>query len=384
MSLRVEIKPELLHWAIERSGVDRLALQKRFGKLDQWLAQTVKPTLKQVEAFAKATYTPIGFLFLPEPPDARLPTQDFRTLANAKITRPGANLLATIYSCQQRQYWYREYLLNHGEPERAFVGSTFTRHAIEDCARAISRTIGFDVRQRASLSTWEEALIEFIDAVEGVGVLVMRSGIVDNNTRRKLSVAEFRGFALADSIAPLIFINGADTRSAQMFTLAHELAHIWLGQSALSDADMSRIETHRIERWCNQVAAELLVPMQQLREQLPVAEPVANALARLAKVYKVSTLVVLRRLFDAGQFSKTDFFSLYQKELDRLVEISQGRASGGDFYRNQPRKLSPTFARALIGSTLEGQTLYRDAMRMLGIKKVKTLNGLGRKLGVLM
>ena len=203
------------------------------------------------------------------------------------------------------------------------MGSTFTRHAIEDCARAISRTIGFDVTQRASLSTWEEALIEFIDAVEGVGVLVMRSGIVDNNTRRKLSVAEFRGFALADSIAPLIFINGADTKSAQMFTLAHELAHIWLGQSALSDADMSRIETHRIERWCNQVAAELLVPMQQLREQLPVAEPLASALARLAKVYKVSTLVVLRRLFDAGQFSKTDFFSLYQKELGRLAEISQ-------------------------------------------------------------
>ena len=264
------------------------------------------------------------------------------------------------------------------------MGSTFTRHAIEDCARAISRTIGFDVKQRASLSTWEEALIEFIDAVEGVGVLVMRSGIVDNNTRRKLSVAEFRGFALADSIAPLIFINGADTRSAQMFTLAHELAHIWLGQSALSDADMSRIETHRIERWCNQVAAELLVPMQQLRAQLPVAEPLASALARLAKVYKVSTLVVLRRLFDAGQLSETDFFSLYQKELGRLAEISQGGASGGDFYRNQPRKLSPTFARALIGSTLEGQTLYRDAMRMLGVKKVKTLNGLGRKLGVLM
>ena len=111
MSLRVEIKPELLHWAIERSGVDSLALQKRFGKLDQWLAQTVKPTFKQAEAFAKATYTPIGFLFLPEPPDERLPILDFRTLANAKITRPGANLLATIYSCQQHQYWYREYLL---------------------------------------------------------------------------------------------------------------------------------------------------------------------------------------------------------------------------------------------------------------------------------
>ncbi len=89
-------------------------------------------------------------------------------------------------------------------------------------------------------------------------------------------------------------------------------------------------------------------------------------------------------MFDAGQLSETDFFSLYQKELGRLAEISQGGASGGDFYRNQPRKLSPTFARALIGSTLEGQTLHRDAMRMLGVKKVKTLNGLGRKLGVLM
>ena len=120
--MRVEIKPELLRRAMERSGAGGPALRRRFAKLDEWLAQTVRPTLKQAEDFSRATYTPIGFLFLPEPPDEGLPIPDFRTPANEQITRPGANLLDAIYSCRQRQYWYREYLLNHGEQACSLCG----------------------------------------------------------------------------------------------------------------------------------------------------------------------------------------------------------------------------------------------------------------------
>ena len=383
MTVRIDIKPELLRWAMERSGVDSAVLYSRFSKLGAWLDCSAKPTLKQAEAFARATHTPFGFLLLPMPPEEPLPIPDFRTVANNRIARPSANLLDTIYRCQQRQYWYREYLLNHGEPARAFVGSLSLECSVNDCADLIRKAIGFDVEKRMNLSSWEQALSEFIDLAERAGVLVMRSGIVDNHTRRILDVEEFRGFALADSLAPLIFINGADAKSAQMFTLAHELAHIWLGETALSDADMARPGTQATEAWCNQVAAEILAPTHYLRRELRPGEHIDASLARLTRTFKVSTLVILRRLFDIGQIERNVFFALYSQELDRLKHLQQKRGTGGDFYRSQPGKLSPTFARALISSAVEGRTSFRDAMRMLGVRKTSTFRQLGRQLQVL-
>ena len=114
MALRVEVEPKLLTWAIERSGVDSVVLHNRFDRLDSWLDRSVQPTLKQVEAFAKATRTPIGFLFLHEPPEEHIPIPDYRTMANVQLSRPSANLLDTIYICQQRQEWYRDYARNNG------------------------------------------------------------------------------------------------------------------------------------------------------------------------------------------------------------------------------------------------------------------------------
>jgi len=105
MTTRVKIQPEILNWAIERSGLDNFVLHARFNKLDEWLDCSIEPTMKQVETFAKATYTPIGFMFLSQPPEEDLPIPDFRTLANTEITRPSANLLDTIYICQHRQHW---------------------------------------------------------------------------------------------------------------------------------------------------------------------------------------------------------------------------------------------------------------------------------------
>lgn len=378
--MRVEVRPELLRWARERSGLDIAALGRRFPRLDAWERGETRPTLKQVEGFAKATHTPVGYLFLQEPPVERMPIPDFRTVANERVGHPSPDLLDTVYICQQRQEWYRNFARSMGDEPLTFVGSVRVAGDVVRTAARIRRALGFDLAERRQLSTWTDALRRFIEQADAADVLVMVSGVVGSNNRRKLDPQEFRGFALADELAPLVFINGADTKAAQMFTLAHELVHVWIGQSALSDAQASQVPEHQVERWCNQVAAELLVPQKVLRAEYDRRADLRTEANRLARRFKVSTLVILRRIHDAGALTREQFWEAYEAELERLRAVPKG--SGGDFYLTLGARASKRFARALVLSTLEGRSSFTEAFRLLGFKKMATFRELGHSLGM--
>lgn len=379
---RVTVKKELLSWARERAGLEQDALIGKFKKLPEWEAGELQPTLKQAEAFARAVHVPFGYLFLKEPREEPLPIPDFRTFASQPISRPSPNLLDTIYVCQERQSWYRDFARMTQAPELEFIGNATVDMSPVDVAAQMRSTLGFGLDARKGCQTWTNALRLFIRQADDIGVLVMVSGVVMSNTHRKLDPTEFRGFALSDPLAPLIFINGADTKGAQIFTLAHELAHLWLGDSALSNIEAAPRRGFRQEEvWCNAVAAELLVPITSLRAELRTGESLTNTLSRLARRFKVSTLVILRRLLDAGQQDRSSFEEVWDQECKRLRQIAQKGSDGGDFYCTTIASISPRFARALISSTLEGQTLFRDAYRMLGVAKTETFNNLGREVG---
>ncbi|MFC1592661.1 ImmA/IrrE family metallo-endopeptidase [Candidatus Omnitrophota bacterium] len=310
----------------------------------------------------------------------KVPIPDFRTVGNEIFRHPSPDLLDTIYICQQRQEWYREYMRVSGGEPLEFVGIATAKDNVEEFAVRIRSALKFDIEERRKMSTWTDALRSFIEQAEQLGILVMVNGVVGNNNWRKLDPHEFRGFALTDNLAPLIFINNADTKSAKMFTLAHELVHIWIGQSALSDAQVTQITGNQIERWCNAVAAELLVPLAILREEYQKNKHLSDEVNRLARYFKVSTLVILRRIYDAKGLQKEQFWKAYNDEIERLLKIPT--KEGGNFYLTQPTRLSRRFAKALISNTLEGQTLYRNALHLLGFSKVSTFQDLGQSLGV--
>lgn len=384
MPVRVKVAPDLLRWAVERAGWDEETIERRAPQLDEWLIGTRQPTLKQLEKFASATYTPFGMLFLSEPPVEDVPIPDMRTVGSIAVSRPSADLLDTIYLCQSRQEWYRNYALENAALPLEIVKSATTAtdpHLVADQMRDM---LDFGLTERAELSGWEDARRRLINRIETIGVLVMINGIVGTNTHRKLNPQEFRGFALADPLAPLIFVNGADTKAAQIFTMIHELAHIWLGKSALSDAKMVAQGGIDEEQWCNRVAAELLLPLSALRVDYQ-GKATVRELERLARKYRVSTLVVLKRIFDARFLDWDTYQDLYDAELERIMNILSAqteKASGGNYYHTQPLRLSTQFARAVIASAFEGTTTFRDAYQLLGIKKHSTFEGLAIKLGV--
>jgi Zn-dependent peptidase ImmA (M78 family) len=388
--VRVTVKPELLRWACERAGKPESALAEKFAAFPDWLAGAKAPTLKQLEDFAKATRTPFGFFFLQKPPVETIPIPDFRTVGSERVQHPSPDLLDTIYLCQQRQDWYRQNAHILGEPPVDFIGSATVQSDVVATAARIRQAVGFDLDARAEASTFVDALRMMIDAADQAGILVMVSGIVGHNSHRPLDTAEFRGFALCDDaphLAPLIFINGTDTKSGQMFTLAHELAHLWLGESGISDVTPASSLPQRatIERWCNAVAAEMLVPLDGFRQAYSRRADLRTEMQRLSRQYKVSTLVILRRMLDAGGLSRDAFQAAFDAELKRLRdELAKRKAAGGggDYYATTSIRVSERFAKAVLASTWEGRSTFTEAFRLLGCRNVKTLESLGDRLGM--
>ena len=383
MAARVEIAPDMLKWARQREGLPVEQLVEKFEKYSEWEDGIGGPTFNQLEKLAHTVNLPVGMFFLPSPPEARpLPLPDFRRMADEERVSPSTELIDTIHTAQLRQDWYRNHLLLQGAAKLEYVGSVNTKDDPARVAETIRAFLQLQVGARSEAGNWSEFLRLFISQARKSGMLVMINGVAGNNTHRLLNPKEFRGFAIADEFAPLIFINGADTKAGQIFTLAHEIAHIWLGQTGISLVSANRIsEENSIEAWCNKVAAEILVPMSELAE-IPIATEINAAKAEVARIFRVSTLVALRRLRDARKINEDEFQRLYGVELEELKQREKKRPQGGDFYNTMGARVDPRFAAALIGSAFEGGTLMGEALSLLNLKSTGTLRKEASRLGL--
>ena len=369
--MNLELNPQVLAWARQRAGLSAGLLAEKLkvatDRVETW-ERTGQLRYRQAERLAKVTRTPFGFLFLPAPPEEPLGIPDFRTVTDAPLAQPSPELIDTVQQMQRRQAWMRDYLVEEGAPALPFVGSTTLDDPPERTAAGMREVLALGDGWAALAPTWSEALRRFRQRLEAAGILVFINGIVGNNTHRPLSVQEFRGFALSDAYAPLIFINGADAKAAQLFTLAHEAAHLWLGAGGVSNLVLLEPAPDPLERLCNAAAAELLVPAELLRSVWPQAQGSAEPYQFLARHFKVSPIVAARRAQDLSLISRPELLQFYQAyEADERRNKAR-EAGGGDFWNTQNVRLGGRFGAAVARATKEGRLLYRDAYRLTGLR----------------
>ncbi|MCB0641895.1 MAG: ImmA/IrrE family metallo-endopeptidase, partial [Phaeodactylibacter sp.] len=341
----------MMRWARERAGLRledlALSLQTNSATVEAWETDEKDPTFRQAQQLAKRLSIPFGYLYLSKPPTPALSIPDLRTVGNENLQQYSLDFRAVLGDTLRKQNWYREKLEAEGVPPLPFVGQ-FT---LEDDYRAvvdhINQTLKLDDTFRRSCSSWEDFLSKLIDRVEEAGVLVLRSGVVRNNNQRKLDVQEFRGFVRSDQLVPVIFINNNDAKSAQIFTLVHELAHVWLGASGVSNPDLSGQNRGRlleIERFCNRVAAELLVPEAEFKAQWDDLRTIPENTNRLSRHFRVSPLVLLIRAGHFQLIAPEDFRAHYPRLSARRKKPD---AASGNFNNTLPVRHSKKLTREI-------------------------------------
>ncbi|MEO5332644.1 MAG: XRE family transcriptional regulator [Magnetococcus sp. YQC-5] len=365
------IEPVMLRWARERASLseDRLAqkLAIRVEQLLTWEKGTDFPTFRQAEKIAQHTHVPFGYLFLPAPPQEDLPIPDLRVQGGMPPEPPSADFFDLMRDVQFQHDWYRDYLLEQGAEPLPFVGKYRLTDTIETIARDI-RTV-LDMDTLLNIPDREYHLSSLCDRCEEIGIWIMRSGYIGSNTHRTLSVHEFRGFAISDDIVPLIFINGRDAKAAQLFTLAHELAHVWLGENGISNIrlDGEFPGPHaKVEQVCNAVAAELLTPRSLFLDAWQVGVTLDDNVLTLSKKFKVSGIVIARRALDLGKISRDQYLDVFDQEQRDWNREPAGK--GGNPYATYPIKNGRKFTTAVLLSAMSGKLLLRDAGGLLHMK----------------
>ena len=368
---RVAVKSEMIKWAIKRCGLSEEELRAKFPKLDSWRNGDQQPTFRQLESFARTTMTPFGAMFLEAPPDEKLPVPDFRTRNDVPLSRYSPNLLDTIQAMQRRQVWLHDWLVNDGTEPLDFVGTAAPSDNFKSLAQRIRIRLDLDADWATALVNWEEALQTLRKAIERTGIFVFSNSVVGLNNHRPLDPEEFRGFVLCDSVAPVIFVNDADTKSARIFTLAHELVHVWLGKDAVFNLDKLMPSRDDTERFCNSVAAEFLIPAYKLTERWEEASQTEKPFHSLARSFKVSPVVAARSALDLKYITKSEFFAFYEKDREewlRRKKEDRSKSSGGNFYATQNVRLGRRFSTAIARAVREGRILYEDAFTLTDMK----------------
>lgn len=387
MQTKIEVSTQILDWIIKSIPLETVP-DKVLSSIQKWRSGDSQPTFNQLEKVSKALGIPFGYFFLQTPPNEDLSIVEYRTIDSIALTKPSRNLIDTLHDMEQIQDWMHNYLLSIESDKLKFVGALKNETSSIDIAKYIRQLLGIKTDWFKSTKTFDESFSLLRNAMSNAGVIVMMSGIVENNTHRPLQIDEFRAFALVNEYAPLIFINSNDSINGKVFSLIHEFVHICIGENSLfNDRYSTGQKVDKTEVICNAVAAEILVPIDLFTKEWfseSDGDDTAVRISSLAKAFKCGDTVIARRALDKQLITHEQYEAISKESVKRYKEYMQRKKErkegGGDFYRTVASRIDKRFLRMLLSSVKEGTTMYTDAFRLTNTNR-STFASLAEKVG---
>ena len=374
--ISVNVKPEIISWILQTIQFENIA-GSAVELLNKWQTGEKTPTFNQIEEMSRKISIPFGYFFLDKPPIEKCGIVEYRTVDSGAMTVPSRNLMDTVDLMTDIQEWMAWYAAENGQEELAFVGSAGGVDDLQRVVKDIREKLDIDMDWYAHRQNAGDAFRFLKGRVEQINVLVMMSGTVGNNTHRKLRVDEFRAFTLVNRYAPLIFINSCDSETGKLFSIVHELSHVWVGENSFYNGQIGVHGTKReAEKFCNAVAAEILMPTERFLEKWESgSREVVNRIERIAKAFRCSRYVAARKALDNGKISQEVYeevaAELTREFMDWQRKQRENKGSGGDYYRNLASKIDKRFVTALARSAFEGKTQYTEVYRLTGTNRKK-------------
>ena len=365
-TVNVNIQPAIISWALSQTSEEKLGA-KLVENIKHWLDGTKSPTFNQIEDFSKKSHIPLGYFFLQTPPVEQISLLEYRTLDSIEMTTTSRNLIDTIHEMESVQEWMVNYRKELNYNTIGVVGCLKYSTDISVIADTIRKDLGLVDEWYKECGNPSEAFNKVRGLLEECGIIVMMNGIVGKNTHRALDVNEFRAFAMVNEWAPLIFINGADSAGGRLFSLFHEIVHLWIGENDLyNDRKYSTHGIKPIEITCNAVAGELMVPKAAFFEKWNsnTNDDIFEKIKELARTFRCSSSVIARRALDNNKIDKNVYNQVIEDAIEAYIQAKQEKSSGGDYYRVARSKLDGVFVRALCESVNSGRTSFTEAYRL--------------------
>ena len=371
MTTTIDIAPEILDW-IFRNVTETAENQKAYFYLEKWRKGEKTPTFNKVEEVSRTLHVPFGYFFLRQPPKEDYSFLQYRTIQKDAYAKPSRELIDTIHDMVSIQDWMHEYVKRTDAQPIQIVGSGKGDSTVEALATRIRSDLDIE-------SNWYETTVDADSSFkylrekgEAVGIIIMMNGIVGNSTKRSLKIEEFRAFTLVDDYAPLIFINATDTKNGRLFSLVHEMVHVWLGQNSVYNNTSIYLDAQSFtETKCNAVAAEILVPKRAFTSMWinTTIQKKTTEICRLARYFKCSTVVIARRALEQNYITKVIYDEVVAEAIEKSCTV-KAKSPGGDYYATLATRIDTRLLFALANSISNGTTLYTEAYKLTKTSRV--------------
>jgi len=377
---RVEalVTPSVIRWARETSGLSTEKAAKKLSRpvedVEAWESGLKRPSIAQARKASEIYRRALAVFYLPEPPKDYETLRDFRCLPDDEDRKYSPELLLIMRTAIEHQQWTREFLIDEGMPPLPFVGSATVDDNPREVGEDILRVLEISPDEQCDCRSRGEALRLWMSKAEKKGIFVFRQG--------KIDLRQSRGFIISDEIAPFIYLNSEDAQAAQIFTLVHELAHLWLNQSGVSNivtfGAYQSVEASMIEPFCNKVASEALLFRDRFDTEwnnLSSSMNIGDRIEKISRIFKVSEEAIARRLLEKDDITNDKYEQLREYYQDRWLELKEkerkrleGAGGGPSFYVQKVSKNGYAFTQTVVSAFNSGAISGREASALLGVK----------------